>query len=165
MTNDMRSVLRGIERKQISEKREDDLAQLAASEARAGKGDDPYFGSRSIIRDRCEKEDAETERLFEREREERREAFDMFMAPVGEYMTSYKDRETLVLQKLAMNTTALEPVLPPSGNVSSGNGGNPTAALSEMQNFILQQQRMQMMVDQNAMLCAVRRFPCIHGHG
>lgn len=143
MTNDMRSVLRGLERKQMWEKREDDLAQLAASETRAGRGDNWYFGPGSAMRDRGEKEDEETERLFDKENDRRREEFNAFMAPVRDYMTSYKDREMLVLQKLTMGMTAHGP-MKSSVNIPSGSGGDSTAALSAMQKMMMQQQQTQM---------------------
>ncbi|KAG8836347.1 hypothetical protein FRC17_005633 [Serendipita sp. 399] len=142
MRHDMRDVLRSFERKQTAERRENDMAQLAVNESRQGRADNWYFQAGRLLSDKAEKEDEETEKVYRRDQEQRREEFNEFMAPVSSVVTRYKDREMLVLQKLASGMTAHGPMASSSSSSTAGGG---TDALSAMQKMMQQQQQTQML--------------------
>ncbi|KIM32218.1 hypothetical protein M408DRAFT_41689, partial [Serendipita vermifera MAFF 305830] len=145
MCNDMREVLKSLQRKHVYEGRLRDMAQLELSETRQGRGDNWYFGPGSTMRQEGEKEDEAGERAFEQERSERRAAMDNVSAPISSFLTRYKDREMAVLRKLAGGMTANGPMSPSSSGdpTAGGSGDAHTAALTAMQKMLQQQQQTQ----------------------
>lgn len=106
MTTNMREVLKNLQRKQVAEKRDNDTAQLELNETRMGRGDQWYWNAGRVQREAAEKEDEATEREFSQIRDERKAKFNKDMEPISSCLTRYKDREMLVLSKLAGGMTA-----------------------------------------------------------
>ncbi|KAG8855227.1 hypothetical protein FRB91_002463 [Serendipita sp. 411] len=142
MRDDMRDVLRSFERKQMAERRENDMAQLSLNESRQGRADSWYFNAGRLLSERTEKEDEEIEKSYRHDQEQRREAFNGVISPVSKIITRYKDREMLVLQKLAGGMTAHGPMA--SSSSSDSTGGDSGDALVAMQKMMQQQQQTQM---------------------
>ncbi|KAG8840628.1 hypothetical protein FRC20_005515, partial [Serendipita sp. 405] len=142
MRDDMRDVLRSFERKQMAERRENDMAQLSLNESRQGRADSWYFNAGRLLSERTEKEDEEIEKSYRHDQEQRREAFNEVISPVSKIITRYKDREMLVLQKLAGGMTAHGPMT--SSSSSDSTGGDSGDALAAMQKMMQQQQQTQM---------------------
>ncbi|PVF96047.1 hypothetical protein CPB86DRAFT_728623 [Serendipita vermifera] len=147
MRNDMHEVLRNLQRKQMAEKRENDLAQLALNETRAGRGDNWYFNAGSAQRDQAEKEDETTEAEYSRARDERRAKFNEEIEPISTLLRKYRDREMLALTKLAGGMTAngsMESGSDAAAAAAAAGGGSANAALAAMQQMMRQQQQTQM---------------------
>ncbi|KAG8792236.1 hypothetical protein FRC17_008621 [Serendipita sp. 399] len=131
MRNDMRDVLRSFERKQLVERKENDLAQLAVNESREGRADNWYLQAGRLLSDNAQREDEEIETAYCQDQEQRKEEFDQFMVPVTEVLSRYNNRERLVLHKLASGMTA-------HGAMVSGDGS--ADAMFAMQQIMMQQQ-------------------------
>jgi hypothetical protein len=166
MRNNMREVLMNLQRKQTAEKRENDTAQLALSETRAGRGDSWYWNAGSKQRDEAEKEDEASEAEHNRSRDERRERFNAEIEPTSTLISKYNDRERLVLTKLASGMTANGPMASGSDAAAAAAGGDSAnAALTAMQQMMRQQQQTQMisnmMWSQHAATMSVSK-PSVH---
>jgi hypothetical protein len=129
------------------------------------------------LRDCAEREDAETERLFWRERDDWKAEFEKVTEPFSAFLARYKDREGSCLRRLAAGMDVNGPVSPSSASSSSaaapaaGAGESSTAVLEGMQNLMMQQQqwelqRMRMQVQQQQAAAManlmVRKIPLIH---
>lgn len=144
MCNDMRDVLKALQRKRTFESRTRDMAQLELNEHRQGRGDSWYFGPGNTLRQQGEKEDEAGEKIFEQERSDRRDVMTNTTTPLSTILTRYKDREMAVLHKLAGGMTANGPMDSASSGVPAAAGDAHTAALAAMQKMYMQQQQSQM---------------------
>ncbi|PVF94944.1 hypothetical protein CPB86DRAFT_739690 [Serendipita vermifera] len=138
MQENMRDVLKNLQRKQIYERRESETAQLALNESRAGRGDMWYWDAGRVKREEDEKEDNAYDLEFNRMKSERKTTFNEGINPASAVMKAYTDRETLVLSKVASGVRA-------DGSMVTNPADSAAASAALTQQTILQHQQAIMM--------------------
>ncbi|CAG7853761.1 SubName: Full=Uncharacterized protein {ECO:0000313/EMBL:CCA68029.1} [Serendipita indica DSM 11827] len=126
---DLRTLLKEIQRQQVEERAESDMAQFTLRETRAGRWTNLYGGPGKQLRDRANNELAELERAFDGFRRTDLTELDAITGPVNTFLSRYKAREALVMQRLAMGGPPSASPTPTSSSyfASGGTGGvNPT---------------------------------------
>ncbi|CCA68028.1 hypothetical protein PIIN_01895 [Serendipita indica DSM 11827] len=135
---DLRSLMKDLQRQQLEERAEDQVAQLTLRKIRAGRFLGVYAGPVRELQDRASNEIAELERAFDGFYQSDLMEMGAIIGPVNAFISRYKSREALVMRRIG-TTADPAPSPAPSSSLAARSTGAANPTIEGLQHFSQQQ--------------------------